>query len=171
MEGHKLALGLFLALIASGCTGMTGDTTESPGFDNLSLTLTEVENATGANYSSTENRSVSNDFNFSSVTRSVNSFFTKDDNLSDAPETVQSMVVALNGSEDNESGFEALNQTNIEGYEARQLNTTNRTVLYGNMDNVSFFVETKGQEGIFSSAQELYIEMAEQVDEFNDSQS
>lgn len=171
MEGHKLALGLFLAFIASGCAGMTGDTTESPGLDDVSLTVNQVENATGANYTISENRSVSDDFNFSSVARSVNSFFTKDDNLSDAPETVQSIVVALNNSEETEESFKALNQTSIEGYEARQLNSTNRTVLYGKMDNISFFVEAKGEKEIFSSAKELYVEMAEKVSEFNDSQS
>lgn len=168
MEGHKLALGLILALIASGCAGMTGDTTESSGFDNLSLSLGQVENATGANYSSSENASESGEFNFSSVTRSVSSFFTRDDNLSEAPETVQSMVVALNGSEDEEN-LEEFNRTTIEGYQARQLNTTNRTVLYGNMDNVSFLVEARGQDGILSSTQELYIEIAEQVQDFNNS--
>ncbi|MFB6115352.1 MAG: hypothetical protein ABEK04_03590, partial [Candidatus Nanohalobium sp.] len=170
MDGHKVALGLFLALIASGCAGMTGSASKSPSFQNLTLSLGEVENATGADYTLSENISSNSGFNLSSAVRKVGSFFRQDGNLSSAPETVQSMVMALNGTEKEENGIASkLNKTSIDGYEARQLRSSNKTVLYGQKGNISFFVKAKGNNGIFNSAKSLYKEIAEEVEEFNQS--
>ena len=174
MEGHKIALGLILVLISSGCAEMTGEATSSPGFENLVLDVNSVERVTGAEYSSTSGNNLSDSFvNVSSMVKSVESFFTQDSNLSDAPDSVKSMVVALNSSS-NESlvNMDQDEIVDIDGYEARKLNSTNRTILYSENDNnISFAVETKGGEGFYSSARELYREIAERVEKFKSNSS
>lgn len=167
MNGHRLALGLFLVLTASGCAEMTGESTEASSFDDITLNVEEVENITEADYREGNETNLSQyDLNMSSAIRKVDSFFTQDGNLSEAPESVQSIVVALNSSE-QEEGFlpESNSSIDIEGYEARQLNSTNSTILYGENKNISFFVRTDG-DGIYSSTRKLYLEMAKEVENF-----
>lgn len=170
MEGHEVATGLFLVLVASGCMQMTGESTESSSFEDLGLSVEEVEAVTGTEYKASESGSASESFNFSSTVRTVESFFTKDENLSEAPDSVRSMVVALNGSEEEGEPRIRFNETvTIEGYQAQRLDSGNETVLYGEEDNLSFFVRAEGDEGIYSSTRELYLKIAEQVEEFRNS--
>lgn len=173
MEGHKIALGLILVLISSGCAEMTGEAASSPSFENLVLDVDSIERVTGAEYSSTAGDNFSDSFvNVSSMVKSVESFFTQDSNLSEAPDSIKSMVVALNSSS-NES-FVNMDQdeiVDVDGYEARKLNSTNSTMLYSENDNISFAVETEGGEGFYSSARELYKEIAEKVKAFRNSSS
>ena len=174
MEGHKFALGLILVLISSGCAEMTGDVSSSPSFDDLALDIDSVERVTGAEYSSASGDNFSDSFvNVSSIVNSVESFFTQEGNLSEAPDSIQSMVVALNSSS-NESlvNMDQDEIVDIDGYEARKLNSTNRTMLYSENDNnISFAVETKRGEGFYSSARELYREIAERVEKFKSNSS
>lgn len=167
MKGHKLALGLIFVLIASGCTEMTGEVSTSPSFENLALDSERVENVTGAEYSPSETYEFSISFvNMSSVVKKTSSFFTQESNFSEAPESVQSIVVALN-STSNDS-FVNRNQEemiDIDGYEARKLNSTNRSVLYTRKSNFSFAVLTEG-EGLYNSTKDLYRELADKVNAF-----
>lgn len=171
MEGHKIALGLIFVLISSGCAEVTGEASSSPSFDNLALDVDTVESVTGAEYSSTSGENFSDSFvNVSSVVTSVQSFFTQEGNLSDAPDSVQSMVVALNSSSnDSLVDMDQEEIVDVDGYEARKLNSTNRTMLYSEKENISFAVRTEGEEGFYSSARELYIEIAESVEAFENS--
>lgn len=173
MEGHKIALGLILLLISSGCAEMTGEASDSPSFDELALDVDSVERVTGEEYSSTEEGNFSDSFvNVSSVVNSVESYFTREGNLSEAPDSIQSMVVALNSSSND--SFDKMDEeeiVDVEGYEARKLNSTNRTMLYSENDNISFAVQTEGGEGFYSSARELYSEIAERVEAFENRSS
>lgn len=168
MDGQKIAVGLFLVLIASGCAEMTGNATRSSSFEDLSLSLKEVEAATGANYGASDLEQSRKDFNFSSTARKVETFFTRESNLSEAPDSVRSMVVALNGSETRNNVEPAFNETvSIGGYQAKRKKSGNQVVLYGQRDNFSYFVQAKGNKGIYSSTKKLYLEIAKQVDKFN----
>lgn len=169
MDGHRLALGLFLVLTASGCAEMAGEPTEGASLDNLTLNVEDVENVTEADYREENETELSHyDLNLSSTIRKVDSFFTQDGNLSEAPESIQSIVVALNSSQQEESVLPDSNSSiDIEGYEARQLNSTNSTILYGEKENISFFVRTDGG-GIYSSTRQLYLEMAEEIENFRE---
>jgi hypothetical protein len=46
------------------------------------------------------------------------------------------------------------------------LNSTNRTILYSENNNISFAVETEGEDGFYKSARELYKEIAQGVEKF-----
>jgi hypothetical protein len=167
MKAREFALGLIMIILGSGCAGMTGQSSESPSFENLSLDIEKVEGITGENYSKI-NSTADYKVNLDNVINMSRSFFKNDGNLSKAPKSVKSLVVALNSSEEDmefiEDNFNA--SINIDRYEARKLNSSNRTVLFGKNDNISFMVETKGRDGFFSSAKELYTNMAEDVERF-----
>lgn len=171
MEGHKIALGLILVLIASGCAEMTGDAESSPSFEDLGLSVEEVENVTEENYTVSEevNSSGSYTVNVTNVARKVDSMFLREGNLSEAPDSVRSMVVALNGSEAEglETGGNTTSVT-VEGYEAQRVESENGTVLYGERGNISFFVQSEGEGGIYQSTRELYREMAAEIENFKD---
>jgi hypothetical protein len=171
MEGHKLALGLILVLIASGCAEMTGDASNSSSFDSLGLTVEEVENVTNSEYKASESVNSSSVYtvNISNVVRRVDSMFLKEENLSEAPDSVRSMVVALNGSEPGslEKG-ENISSVTVDGYEAQRIEEANRTTLYGQEGNISFFVQSEGDGGIYRSTRELYRKMAEEIEKFEE---
>lgn len=169
MEGHKVAAGLFLVLVASGCIEMTSEASKASSFEDLGLSVEEVEAVTGADYRASESKLNHDRLNFSSAARKVETFFTRDSNLSEAPESVKSMVVALNGSEGGEEGVEQDfdEVVTIEGYQAKRLESEDEVVLYGEKNNLSYFVRAEGDEGIYSSTKELYLEIAKQADEFD----
>lgn len=168
MEGHKIALGLILVLIASGCAEITGEASSSSSLEDLSLSVEEVENVTEGDYRVSEsvNSSDSYTVNITNVARKVNSAFLKEGNLSEAPDSVRSMVIALNGSESG--GIEAQNvsSVSVDGYEAQKIEGENSTALYGEEGNISFFVQSEGGGGIYKSTRELYRKVAEEVDKF-----
>lgn len=169
MEGHKIALGLILVLIASGCAEMTGDSTSSSSFEDLSLSVSEVENITDTDYRVSEDLNSSDTYtvNLTNVAKRVDTMFLKEGNLSEAPDSVQSMVVALNGSETNAlAGEENVSEVKVEGYEARRIEGENSTALYGEEGNISFFVQSEGDGGMYESTRKLYREMAQEVNEF-----
>lgn len=173
MEGHKIVLGLFLVLVASGCSGISGDAQESTSFDSLVLDIDEVEKVTGAEYrqdnASEEAQMV--DINFDSIEERTNAFFRREDNLTEAPKTVQSMVLALNGTEEKEV-IES-NKTSIvdiDGYTARKLESKNKTVLYGREENISFIVKTE-EDGLYNSSRSLYLRVAQRIDNFQNKTS
>lgn len=170
MEGQKAALGLFLVLtVGSGCAGLTGNTRADSSFSNLDLSVDEVEKATGAEYSAINQTDNPELLKLSTTVRQIGSVFNREDNISEAPETVQSMVVALNGSESE--SLEGINSSTvqIDGFTAERLDEGNSTILYGRRGNVSFIVEAEGRDGIYSSAKELYISMATRVQDFTGS--
>lgn len=168
MEGHKIALGLILVLIASGCAEMTGDASSSPSFEDLSLSVEEVENVTEESYTVSENVNNSSTYtvNITNVARKVDSMFLKEGNLLEAPDSVRSMVIALNGSETGGLEAENASSVTIDGYEAKKIESENTTALYGEEGNISFFVQSEGDGGIYRSTRELYRKMAKEVDEF-----
>ena len=169
MEGHKFALGLFLVLIASGCAEITGEVSESPSFETLALDVETVEGVTGADYRPSDGNLSGSFLNMSSMVKRVESFFVQDGNLSEAPDSVQSMVVALNSSSNDTVTDISFDRTvDIDGYEARKLNSTNQTLLYSERDNLSFAVRTEG-DGFYSSARKLYSEIAEDIESFENS--
>jgi len=171
MEGRKFALGLILVLIASGCAEMTGEASSSPSFDDLILDVESVERVKGAEYRPEQGNFSSSFVNMSSIARSVESFFAQEGNLSEAPDSVQTMVVALNSSANESSTDMDFDRTvDIDGYEARTLNSTNETLLYSEKDNISFAVKTESG-GFYSSARELYSEIAEKVEAFENRSS
>lgn len=164
MKGLKALIGLIVLLaLASGCVEMTGDSTSSPSLEVVDLSEQEIENVTGAEYL-VLNSSGSSDFNVSSAVEEAKSVFQREDNLSEAPETVKSMVVALNGSEGIEKG--KASELSVKGFEARRKDSDNSTTIYGSQGNVSLFVKTEGSDGLFSSARDLYLVMARELDEF-----
>jgi len=168
MDGHKIVLGLFFVLVASGCSGISGDAQESTSFDNLVLDIDEIEEVTGAEYrqDSTSKKVQVVDIDFDSIEERTNAFFRRDDNLTEAPETVQSMVLALNGTE--EKKVIENNKTSIvdiESYTAQKLQTENKTVLYGRNENISFIVKTE-EDGLYNSSRSLYLRVAQRIDNF-----
>ncbi|MFB6174528.1 MAG: hypothetical protein ABEJ87_00955 [Candidatus Nanohalobium sp.] len=169
MNGQKAALGLFLVLaIGSGCAGMTGRAAKPSSFKDLDLNLAEVENATGTQYVMINDSERPEYLNFSSTWKEIGSLFERDSNLSEAPETIQSMVMAMNGSEKKPVSGLNTSDVEIKGFKAQKLDRGNKTVLYGQQGNVSFIVSTKGKGGgIYSSAKNLYISIAKEAKKFD----
>ena len=81
---------------------------------------------------------------------------------------MKSFVVALNSSDNDLDLLEDnLNRSvDIEGYEARALNSSERNFLFRKNNNISFIVEKRGGEGFYSYAKELYFEMTEDIENF-----
>lgn len=168
MAGQKAALGLFLLLaIGSGLAGITDQDSEDSSFTDLNLSLEEVENATGANYTVVNGSVKASSLNFSSTLKEIGSLFERESNLSEAPETVQSMVVAINGSEEDPVSGLNSSEVKIGGFPAEKADRDNQTVLYGQEGNVSFIVRTEGRDGLYSSARDLYISIAEKAEELD----
>jgi hypothetical protein len=117
-----------------------------------------------------DEQSDQDDLSFSYAARKVETFFTRESNLSEAPDSVKSMVFALNGSEEADEGLEPdFNEAvSIEGYQARRFESENEVMLYGERDNLSYFVRAEGEKGIYSSTKKLYLRIAQQVDEFEE---